>query len=219
MFIYGLKLKTSVEYRYVGITSKSSVRQRFVAHMSHSRGPRKQHPVNIWIRENDYEDGVCIDILEEISPEEGIEYLEESEKMWIHSLRYLGYDLLNVSTGGRLPNGYKHSEEQKRKWSVSRKGSITGSKNPNYGKTGASNHMYGRVVSKETRKKASDAKIGHLNPNFGVSPSADRRAKQSAALKGRSMPSSRKSAHTRWHTNKGISRPETCNYCKELINV
>lgn len=217
MFIYGLRLKTSVEYRYIGITSKSSARQRFAAHMSHSRGPKKQYPVNLWIRANDFETGVCMDILEEIDPKEGLEYLEESEKMWIGAFRYLGYDLLNVSTGGRLPNGYKHSEEQKRKWSVERKGSITGSKNPNFGKTGSSNHMYGREVSESTRKKLSESKEGHLNPNFCRPPSAEQRAKQSLALKGKPRPSSAISAHTRHHTNKNVSKPETCKYCKETI--
>src|SRR5213595_3851488 len=136
MFVYGLRLKTSVEYRYVGITSKSSARERFVGHMSHSRSERKQHPVNIWIKENGFEDNICMDILEEIASSEGLEYLEESEKMWIYAMRYLGHDLLNVSTGGRLPNGYRHSEDQKRRWSEQRKGSISGENNPNYGKTG-----------------------------------------------------------------------------------
>lgn len=183
--------------------------------MSHSRSNRKQYPVNLWIRSNGFEDGICMDILEEIDAEEGLEYLEESEKMWISAMRYLGHSLLNVSTGGRLPNGYKHSEEQKRKWSEQRKGSISGTKNPNYGKTGVSNHLYGREVSKSTREKLSSTKLGPLNPNYGKPPSAEARAKQSAALKGKPMPSSAISAHTRWHTNKNISKPETCNYCKE----
>lgn len=156
-----------------------------------------------------------MDILEEVAAGEGLEYLEESEKMWIGAMRYLGHDLLNVSTGGRLPNGYKHSEDQKRKWSEQRKGSISGDKNPNYGKTGPLNHRYGKEVSDETRQKLSKTKLGQLNPNFGKPRSAESRAKQSLALKGKPMPSSAASAHTRWHTNKNISKPETCNYCKE----
>lgn len=187
--------------------------------MSHSRSTRKQYPVNMWIQENNFEDGVCMDILEEISPDEGLEYLEESEKMWIGAFRYLGYDLLNISTGGRLPNGYTHSEEQKALWSKQRKGSISGDKNPNYGKKGSAHHAYGVSISEERKQHLSILRSGEGNPNYGKSPSLETRLKLSVASKGVPKPSSRISAHTRHHTNKGVSKPETCNYCKESDNV
>ena len=215
MFVYGLRLKTSVEYRYVGITSKSSARQRFVAHMSHSRGPKKQYPVNLWIQENGFEENVCMDILEEISPEDGLEFLEESEKMWIFALRFLGHELLNVSTGGRLPNGYKHSDEQKEAWSKQRKGSITGAKNPNWGKFGPDHPAHGRTPSESTRQRLREGKLGDKNPNYGRIVSQAERDNLSSKLKGRPRPSSKISGHTRHHTNKNISKPETCRYCKE----
>jgi len=56
--------------------------------------------------------------------------------------------------------------------------------------------------------------ISLLRPNFGRSASEETRAKMSAVRKGRPMPSSRRSAHTRYHTNRGIKK-DTCQYCIE----
>jgi hypothetical protein len=53
---------------------------------------------------------------------------------------------------------------------------------------------------------------GELNPNFGKTASDETRAKMSAVRKGRPMPSSVRSAHTRHHTNKGVFK-ETCQHC------
>jgi hypothetical protein len=58
---------------------------------------------------------------------------------------------------------------------------------------------------------------GPNNPNYGKPLSDEQRAKMSAALKGRPMPSSIRSAHTRHHTNKGVFK-ETCRHCIEDRN-
>jgi hypothetical protein len=108
--------------------------------------------------------------------------------------------------------GRKHSDEQKARWSESRRGSNAGAANPNHGRFGPEHPAFGRVVSPETRALLSEQKMGEKNPNFGKSASADTRAKMSAARKGKPMPSSRRSAHTRHHTNKGVVS-DACQYC------
>jgi len=110
--------------------------------------------------------------------------------------------------------GNRHSDAQKKKWSKERKGSITGVKNPNWGKFGSDHPAYGRVLSKETKKRLSEQKRGKGNPNYGKPLSEETRKKMSIARKGRPMPSSVRSAHTRWHTNKNIVNPK-CTWCTE----
>ncbi|WP_235563002.1 NUMOD3 domain-containing DNA-binding protein [Microbacterium sp. Root53] len=105
-----------------------------------------------------------------------------------------------------------HSDEQRARWSEMRKGSITGELNPNYGKFGPAHPSYGRKRSDETRARLSEQKRGERNPNFGKTMSEEGRRRRSEKLKGRPMPSSRRSAHTRHHTNKGVFK-DTCDHC------
>lgn len=217
-YIYGLVSRND-GLRYVGITIKTP-KHRFSSHISTSRSKTsKHHPVNEWIKENDFRNGISCVVLEEIEESDGIEFLEESEKMWIQSLRFLGFKLLNVSSGGRLPSGYTHSEEQKREWSIARKGSITGSSNPNFGKYGKDHPAYGRKLSEETKKRLSSLKMGKSNPNYGKSPSKETREKQRETTKGIPRPYTRRNAHIRYHEKTGISRPETCGVCREELEL
>jgi group I intron endonuclease len=110
--------------------------------------------------------------------------------------------------------GAKHSEEQKKKWSEQRKGSITGEKNPNYGKFGPSHPSYGRRLSEETKEKLSIQKMGSNNPNYGKVYTEEEKEAMSKARKGKPMPSSSRSAHTRYHINLG-GFSEKCKYCTE----
>lgn len=108
--------------------------------------------------------------------------------------------------------GGHHSEHQRQLWSEMRAGSITGERNPNYGKFGEAHPAYGRKLSIETRERLSEQKRGEKNPNYGKSASAETKAKMSAVRRGRAMPSSVRSAHTRHHTNKGVFK-DTCRHC------
>uniref|UniRef100_UPI00389924EB NUMOD3 domain-containing DNA-binding protein n=1 Tax=Mycolicibacterium sarraceniae TaxID=1534348 RepID=UPI00389924EB len=91
---------------------------------------------------------------------------------------------------------------------------IGGSENPNFGKFGADHPSFGHVISEEARRKLAEQRRGAGNPNYGCRASDETRAKMSAVRKGRPMPSSKRSAHTRHHTNRGIKKDD-CRYCIE----
>ncbi|MEH3142632.1 MAG: NUMOD3 domain-containing DNA-binding protein [Mycobacterium kyogaense] len=108
----------------------------------------------------------------------------------------------------------EHSAEQRAKWSLARRGKNAGTDNPNFGKFGSDHPSFGRVMPDQAKAKLSAARTGSGNPNFGRTASAETRAKMSAARKGRPMPSSRRSAHTRYHTNRGVFS-ENCPHCHD----
>jgi hypothetical protein len=110
--------------------------------------------------------------------------------------------------------GKQHTAEQRETWSRTRQGANAGAANPNFGRFGPDHPSYGHVMTPAQRKALSDARRGELNPNYGKTASAETRAKRSAAQKGMPKPSSKRSAHTRHHTNKG-KVSETCQYCQE----
>lgn len=114
--------------------------------------------------------------------------------------------------------GRSHSEEQRLKWTTDRKGMNSGVDNPNFGKFGEDHPRFGHSMTREARRALSEARMGESNPNFGKKVSAETRAKLSAVQKGRPKPSSRRNAHTRYHTNKGILKPD-CKYCVEDTNA
>lgn len=238
--VYGIRLKTSDEYRYVGITTKTLSR-RFHQHLRKAALGNKT-PLYDWMRKHEAEE-LTADTLDVL---DGLEELSEAEIQWIAYLRSQGERLLNISEGGLGPTGVvwteeqrtaarirstgrpglsrpgelnpfygkKHSEEQRQKWSNDRKGSNSGSENPNFGKFGPEHPSYGHEVTEQTRKLLSEARMGELNPNFGKSPSAETRSKQSAATQGIPRPANKRNAHTRHHTNKNVVKID-CQYCIE----
>lgn len=242
--VYGIRLESGSEYRYVGITTKTASR-RFHQHLRLAKVGRKT-PFYDWLRKHENE-GLAVDILERVS---SLAELGQAEVAWISKLRGQGQRLLNISEGGLGPTGVqwteemreaarirglgrkgvsrqgasnpfygkKHSTEQRVKWSHDRKGTNQGVSNPNYGKYGSDHPSFGHVVSEEARKVLSDSRQGAGNPNFGKAATLETREKMSAARKGRPQPSSKRSAHTRHHTNKGVSNPN-CKYCLEVIDA
>ncbi|WP_364743917.1 NUMOD3 domain-containing DNA-binding protein [Arthrobacter sp. LAR12-1-1.1] len=238
--VYGIRLRREVEYRYVGITTKTASR-RFHQHLRVAAEGRKT-PFYDWLRKHDPADLIA----GELDWIEGLPELGQAEIEWISYLRREGDRLLNIADGGLGPTGVvwteeqretarirstgrkglsrpgaenpfyggKHSLEQRTKWAEDRKGTNSGPENPNFGKFGAEHPSFGHSVSEETRKALSEAKKGAGNPNFGKQASAETRAKMSAVRKGRPMPSSQRNAHTRHHTNKGIEKAD-CKYCVE----
>ncbi|NUT71000.1 NUMOD3 motif protein [Pseudarthrobacter sp. C4D7] len=235
-----MRLRWEVEYRYVGITTKTASR-RFYQHLRVAAGGRKT-PFYDWVRKQD----PAHLIADELDWIEGLAELGQAEMDWISYLRREGDRLLNLADGGLGPTGVvwseamreaarirstgrktkresgpgapfygkNHSLEQRAKWSRERKGTISGPNNPAYGKFGPDHPRYGQALSPESRAALSEARKGAGNPNFGKKASAETRAKMSAVRKGRTMPSSKRSAHTRHHTNKGIEKAD-CKYCVE----
>ncbi|MHA7221634.1 NUMOD3 domain-containing DNA-binding protein [Arthrobacter sp. RHLT1-20] len=238
--VYGIRLRREVEYRYVGITTKTASR-RFHQHLRVAAEGRKT-PFYDWLRKQDPTDVIA----DELDWIEGLPELGQAEIDWISYLRREGDRLLNLADGGLGPTGVvwtdeqreaarirstgrkglsrpgaenpfyggKHSPAQRRKWAEDRKGMYSGPGNPNFGKFGAEHPGFGHSVSEETREALSEAKRGAGNPNFGKKASAETRAKMSAVRKGVPKPSSQRSAHTRHHTNNGIEKAD-CKYCVE----
>lgn len=236
--VYGIRLRREVEYRYVGITTKT-VSRRFHQHLRVAAEGRKT-PFYDWVRKHDPQDLIA----DELDWVDGLPQLGDAEAEWINYLRREGDRLLNLSDGGLGPTGVvwteemraaasirgtgrkglsrpgaanpfygrKHSTEQRKIWEVSRKGTNSGVANPNFGKFGADHPSFGHTLSEESRRVLSEARKGVENPNFGKRASEETRAKQSAAQKGKPKPASQRSAHTRHHTNKGIENAD-CKYC------
>jgi hypothetical protein len=239
--VYGVRLIDTVEYRYVGQTiNKAEV--RFKGHRKVALAGRKT-PFYDWLRKFDPAE-VQVDMLQEIYTsledlgdaeifwiaglrEDGHRllnltdgglgptgYVQSAEQRAAHVLRMTGTKIKPRYGVDNPFTGKTHSDEQKAKWSRQRAGSITGDKNPNFGKFGADHPSFGRVMSDESKAKLSAQRTGALNPNFGKSSSAETRAKLSAATKGIPMPSSVRSAHTRHHTNKGKVK-DSCRHCAD----
>lgn len=239
--IYGIRLRESDEYRYVGLTTKPASR-RFRQHLRNAQDGKKT-PFCDWLRKHD-EDSVTFDVLDVVVSD--LDELGTSEIEWIDFLRTRGDRLLNISDGGLGPRGVvwtaeqreaarlrstgrrgvsrpgganpffgkKHSEEQRARWSESRTGTYVGEANPNYGRFGPEHPSFGRTMSPEARAALSLLRTGELNPNYGRTASAETRAKRSASQKGVPKPSSARSAHTRYHTNMGRTSP-VCRFCSE----
>jgi hypothetical protein len=238
--VYGIRLRLEVEYRYVGITTKTASR-RFHQHIRVA-GEGRKTPFYDWLRKHDPADAIA----DELDWIEGLPELGQAEIEWISYLRREGDRLLNVADGGLGPTGVvwteeqceaarirstgrkglsrpgaenpfyggKHRPEQRRKWEADRKGMYSGPDNPNFGKFGPDHPGFGHSMTEEARKKLSEARSGEGNPNYGKKASAETRAKMSAIRKGRPMPSSQRNAHTRHHTNKGVEKAD-CKYCVE----
>lgn len=238
--VYGVRLRLGFDYRYVGLTTKSAdirLRQHFRVAANGRKTPfydwlRKQDPDEVVADELDWVEG-----LEELGQAEisWISYLRRDGQpllnlaqgglgptgvVWTEAMR----EAARIRSTGRPGTsrfaeenpfyGRTHSDAQRAKWALERQGMNSGPANPNFGKFGADHPSFGRVMSEEARARLSEQRRGEGNPNFGRRASAETRAKMSAVRKGRPMPSSKRSAHTRHHTNKGVFRG-TCQYCIE----
>ena len=114
--IYGLFDPESGECRYVGKTVQP-LKDRLRSHISMAiRHPGSRH-VSSWIASV-----VCGGNRPEIAAlEDDPDDWKEAETFWIASLRLAGCRLTNLTTGGEGCEGYKPTEEVRRKLSVAAK--------------------------------------------------------------------------------------------------
>jgi group I intron endonuclease len=214
------------EYRYVGLTSRGSV--RFREHIEDARNPDNPNyrsDKSSWIRDNYFH--VTFDTLNVCSSDSEIDFYE---RMWIDVFSDRGHRLLNKTSGGQ--RGTSMSPEVRRKLSEARTGKVqtqeTKDKISNwwkeYGPRGESHPNFGREISEETRKKMSDAKSGESHWAFGtggethynygrkhteetkkkvsealtgITRSEETRAKMSVSMSGEKNPHFGKPAHNR----------------------
>ena len=239
-FVYGIRLADSDEYRYVGLT-EMTVRRRFDRHRAEARSGRRT-PFYDWLR-REYDSDFSVDVLEEVrTSRDDLGRAEVSwiERLRAGGHRLLNLADGGLGPKGVVWNeeqraaarvrstgrpgvsrygeenpffGRSHTDEQRALWSEQRRGQNSGEDNPNFGLFGPDHPGYGRYMTEAQRRALSESRTGELNPNYGKTASAETRAKMSAARKGRPMPSSRRSAHTRYHTNQGRTS-ETCAFCQ-----
>lgn len=203
--VYGLHLGDR-RYRYVGLTTQY-IDKRLAQHVR-CAVLGVNTPVYSWMRKYGPLT-IQIELLEQCSRGD----LPEREKHWISELRNQGFDLLNLSAGGDGALGVVRSEETRRKMSEAQKGIP---KSETHRKNLWKNRE--RSVSGQTRRKLSEAGKGNTN----ASPAPDTsyltpeyREMLSTARRGKPNVGS----HIRWHVNKGVSKPETCKFCKEEANA
>lgn len=237
--IYGFRECKTGEFRYVGQTTKS-IQRRKLEHLGVARRGRRT-PFYDWLRKTAVQDFevVCLENVattrEDLGEAEGawITVLRDTGDRllnltdgglgpigvkWTDSRRVEARQRNLGRKGVSMPGeknpmwGRRHSEEQKARWSAERRGKRVGAENPNFGKFGEAHPSFGHEMSEESRDRLSAQRRGPLNPNFGKTASAETRAKMSATRRGRPMPSSVRSAHTRYHTNKGTVS-ENCKHC------
>jgi hypothetical protein len=238
--IYGIRLRWAYDYRYVGLTTKAA-NVRLRQHIKVANAGRKT-PFYDWLRKQ-HRDEVIVDELDWVKGREALGQAEiawiahlrwdgqpllnlaegglgPTGVVWTEAMRDAARDRSTGRKGvSRFAEnnpffGQKHSDAQRAKWSREREGTITGPANPNYGKFGKGHPSFGRIMPDELRSRLAEQRRGAGNPNFGRQASDETRAKMSAVRKGRPLPSSKRSAHTRHHTNKGVFK-DTCQHCVE----
>ncbi|HET9875490.1 MAG TPA: NUMOD3 motif protein, partial [Mycobacterium sp.] len=146
--IYGVRLRSGFDYRYVGLTTKS-IEIRLKQHFKVARSGRKS-PFYDWLRAHDYGDVIA----DELDWVEGLEELGRAEIAWIELLRREGQPLLNVSQGGLGPMGIEWTAEMREAARIR----TTGRKGVS--RFAEDNSFYGRSHSPEQRAQWSKLRKG-----------------------------------------------------------
>ncbi len=131
MYIYGLFDPVTKELRYIGKTN--NIKNRLRCHL----GDKENNLRTAWIKSLKSKNlKPSIFILEEVSDNEWTFW----EQWYIEYFRYIGCRLTNMTAGGEKDGmtGRKHSEESKRKMSISHKGK---------------NHDWVHIILKKAKEK------------------------------------------------------------------
>lgn len=214
---------TSMEYRYVGLTTRGVARLQ--EHINEALNPKHARHLSSkaeWVRS--VRGHITFEILEVCdNPED----LNLSEMKWIAIFKERGYDLLNETNGGAGTLGFSPvwSDATKLKISQSKMGHSVSEETRNklreairrtpispeaQRKAALSRATNGYVHSEETRKKISEShKKRWEDENRTFSDEA--RAKLSATRKSMDIDNS-KSLHVRWHEKRSVVSP-MCKHC------
>lgn len=143
--------------KYVGATNNFKRRMQ-----EHNKRAKRGDTTPLYIAMREYEHETEI-VFESENYDEVLKY----ERIIIRNFKDLGYELYNLTEGGKGVLGYAPTEETKQKL---REANL-GEKNPMYGKKGELSYWYGKHLSEETKKKLSQANkgklIGEKNPMYG----------------------------------------------------
>lgn len=95
--------------RYVGLTRRGLL-ERVKAHWKTSRSSKVRRPLYYWMRKHG--DAVTFDVLEVLNTEAE---MKAAEIRWIAHYRSIGQADLNITDGGESANGYRHTEETRKR--------------------------------------------------------------------------------------------------------
>lgn len=228
--VYALHLSTNPSVRYVGYTTKP-MSLRLAQHRRDALSG-SHHIKHKWMRKHGVEN-ICIRVLEDCPAD--YEYLSYAERYWIEALRDLGHDLLNQTPGGLGGRGSTHTETTRAKMRTSAP-RTSGPDHHLYGVKQDPEQARRRIAKSAKARWTPEAREAHSqqmksnnpmrdvdqsgenNPFFGKTHSEDTRARMAAAAKNRPPISDETRAklrlrdHTRWHVNRGITKPD-CLHC------
>lgn len=159
--VYAFRTYDNSEFRYVGMTTSSvTVRER--QHFKTAASGRRT-PFYDWLRKQGRENAIAVPM--EVFTSH-LDDLAMAEQTWISQLRQEGHRLLNLSDGGKGPNGHIWTEEQRKAAGDRARGRPTG-----VHRLGPDSPRWGRTHSDEQKAKWSEMRkgtnIGPENPNFG----------------------------------------------------
>lgn len=186
-----------MEYRYVGMTN--DLHRRAKKHIRDANSGVNRY-VCKWIVS--HLGFVTFDVLEICTTKDE---LILAERKWILVLKERGYRLVNHTDGGEGSFGRVHKEDSKRAISNSLK--LSWSKRELSDEYRDNIRKRDKYWSEDARKKASERSTDRVHTQ-------ESKNKMSEAHKGRNNPNVAKGNHTRYHTNKGISKPE-CRFCTQ----
>lgn len=238
--IYGLRTVGDHHIRYVGLTTVPMAR-RFYLHIWNTKKLMK-FPVQKWMHSHDYK--IEWTILEQC-PVDNPEYLGYAERYWIASLKDAGHKLLNCNDGGwggvnmnftdewradqsrRMSGegnpmyGKKFTDEHRANISKGLLGKPSWSKGVTFSDEHRANisknhaRLSGPDASFFGKTHTDEAKAKISAVHRGKTLSEETKKKMSVARKGKSNPAASTSNHKRYHVSKGITKPDTCKYCRE----
>ena len=172
--------------RYIGITS-TSVEKRWANGKGYPNNKHFTSAIEKYGWDNFEHIIIATDLLEEQAKEMEIELIAKYDS----TNQDKGY---NHSLGGEGANGYKHTEESKRKMSEAKKGKYDGENNPMYGKTFSKEHrrkisesQKGKTLSEEHKRKISETISGENHPWYGKKHTEETKRKMSEAKKGKTL--------------------------------